>query len=242
MAAGNVADAPKLAEPDRARYAPAMVPRLASLLVPALLSTWTVAAHAADRWAAEFHLGGAWNLPLPLVVRQDGHEDLRFRARWQTRAFELPLYYAGRLATMSGERGWMLDLTHHKLHLANPPAEVGSFAVSHGYNLLTLYRLVERDARRLGFGGGVVIAHPESEVRGARLDEGAGAWGTGYYLAGPTLGALAGWRPERRRGLYATAEARVTLSYAGVPVANGRAQVPNLALHVTVGAGWEGAR
>jgi len=211
-------------------------------LAPALLGLLVAKAHPAGRWAAEVHLGGAWNLPLPLVVRQDGHEELRLRARWDTRAFETPLYYAGRIVHSRGGQGWMLDLTHHKLFLTNPPGEIASFAISHGYNLLSLYRLVERDGRRLGLGGGVVIAHPESEVRGAKQDERAGAWGTGHHVAGPTLGALAGWRPGPRRGLYGTAEARVTLSYAGVPVANGRARVPNLALHVTVGAGWEGAR
>ena len=217
-------------------------PRPAALLLSALLACFAHDARAGDRWAAELHLGGAWNLPMPLLIHQDGYEDLRFRARWETRAFEMPLYYVGRFVSRSGERGWMLDLTHHKIHLANPPAEVASFAVSHGYNLLSLYRLMERDARRVGFGGGVVIAHPESDVRGARQDERAGAFGTGYHVSGPSLGALAAWLPERRQGLYATAEARLTLSYAGMPVANGHARVPNVALHVTVGAGWEGAR
>ena len=212
----------------------------AALLVPALLAAEPWEARAADRWAVEAHLGGAWNLPLPLVIRQDGHDDLHLTARWKTRALQMPLYYVARFVTRGDERGWMVDLTHHKLHLANPPAEVGNFAISHGYNLLSVYRLMEHDSRRLGFGAGAVIAHPESEVRGARLDEHRGAFGAGYYLAGPTVGALASWLPERRNGLYATLEARLTLSYAGVPVANGQARVPNIALHVTLGAGWEG--
>jgi hypothetical protein len=221
---------------------PAIALRASVSLLLALGTFGIGPASAAGRWGAEVHLGGAWNRPLPLVVRQDGHDELRFRARWDTNPFGSPLYYVARLVRRNGEQAWMLDLTHHKVHLANPPAEIGSFAVSHGYNLLAFYRLVERDERRLGLGGGVVIAHPESEVRGAKQDERAGAWGTGYHLAGPTLGALAGWRPVRRNGMYATAEARVTLSWAGVPVAGGRARVPNAALHVTVGAGWEGAR
>lgn len=216
--------------------------RLVGMLSAALLAAGTGDARAAGRWGAELHLGGAWNLPLPLVIRQDGHEDIRLHARWDSRSLRPPLYYAGRLVTRDGDRGWMLDLTHHKLHLANPPAEVKEFSISHGYNLLALYRLMERDRRRLGLGAGVVITHPENEVRGAKLDESGGPLGGGYHLSGPALGTLVAWLPERRDGLYATAEARLTLSYAGVPVAGGRARVPNVALHVTVGAGWEGAR
>lgn len=202
------------------------------------------AARAQDgpRWAVEAHLGAAWNLPLPLAIRQEGEEELRLRARWSTRAFEFPLYYVGRVATRERGGGWALDLTHHKLHLVNPPPEVGSFSVSHGYNLLTLHRLIDREALRYGVGVGVVIAHPESEVRGRRLGESGGTFGGGYWLTGPTAGALIGLVPAPRRGLYPAAELRLTLSRAKVPVAGGDATVPNVAIHATLGVGWEGAR
>jgi hypothetical protein len=208
----------------------------------AFLGAGWAEADAGGRWAVEFHLGGAWNLPLPLMIRQEGHDDLAFRSRWKTRALERPLYYVGRLVTREGDRGWALDLTHHKLYLVDPPDAVQSFAVSHGYNLLTLHRLVECHERSYGLGAGLVIAHPESEVRGQRLAEHGGPFRSGYYLAGPTVGALASWLPERRSGLYPAAEARLTVSYARVPVAGGHARVPNVALHVTVGLGWDGAR
>jgi len=135
-----------------------------------------------------------------------------------------------------------LDLVHHKLHLANPPAGVGSFSVSHGYNLLVLHRMAERKALRYGLGADVVIAHPESEVRGRRLEERGGPFGGGYHLTGPTVGALVGLAPAARRGVYPAAEARLTLSRAKVPVAGGDATVPNVAIHLAVGLGWEGAR
>lgn len=204
----------------------------------------TGAAHARPRprWAVEAHLGAAWNLPLPLAIRQEGEEELRLRARRNTRAFEFPLYYVGRVTTRDGGGGWALDLTHHKVYLANPPAEVGSFSVSHGYNLLTLHRTIDRDALRYGFGAGVVVAHPESEVRGRRLEERGGTIGGGYWLTGPTAGALVGLAPAARDGLYPAAELRLTFSRAKVPVAGGDATVPNVAIHLTVGVGWEGAR
>ena len=205
--------------------------KVAAVLVGlTLLAAGRAEAAAGGRWAAEVHLGGAWNLPLALVIRQEGHEDLAFRAGWRTRAFEPPLYYVGRLVTRRGDRGWALDLTHHKLHLSDPPAAVQSFAVSHGYNLLTLHRLVGREGRRWGLGAGLVIAHPESEVRGRRLDEHGGPFRSGYHLAGPTIGALVSWLPARRDGLYPAAEARITASYARVPVAGGHARVPNVRL------------
>lgn len=194
------------------------------------------------RWALEAHLGAATNLSVPFTIDQDGEKELRFRARWSTRSFEFPLYYVARVSSHVGDWGWALDLTHHKVHLVNPPPEVGAFSISHGYNLLTLQRLHARDDLRFGLGGGVVIAHPESEVRGRRLDERGGTLGGGYYLTGPTLGALVGWAPPPRHGFYPAAELRLTLSRARVPVAAGEASVPNIAFHLTVGVGWEGAR
>lgn len=208
---------------------------------PVLIAAGGAGADTGRRWAAEVHLGGAWNLPLPLLIRQTGHDDLSFRARWETRAFEPPLYYVGRILVRGSHRGWALDLVHHKVHLTRPPAAVQSFAVSHGYNLLMVHRLVDHGTRHHGLGAGLVIAHPENEVRGRRLGERGGPLGRGYYLAGPVLGALASWQPARRGGPYPTAGARFTIAYARVPVVGGHARVPNLALHVTLGVGWAGA-
>lgn len=196
---------------------------------------------AGRRWGAEFHLGGAWNLPMSMVVRQQGHDDLKFRSHWQTRATEVPLYYVVRVIRSNGARGWALDLTHHKLFLDDPPVEIQAFAISHGYNLVTVHRLFERGARRLGVGAGLVVAHPEGEIRGQALDEHGGPWGGGYHLTGPTASALAGWLPARRSGFHATAEARLTGAYASVPIPGGQARVPNLALHLTLGIAWGAA-
>lgn len=199
-------------------------------------------AEGGPRWALEAHLGTAWNLPLPLVIRQRGHPDLAFPARWRTRALERPLYYVARVARWEGDRAWALDLTHHKLYLQNRPPEVGDFAISHGYNLLTVQRLFRENGVRTGAGAGLVAAHPESEIRGLRLDEREGLLGTGYYLSGPTAGALGSVTGAPGGGVYALAEIRLTLSLARVPVAEGSARVPNLALHFTTGIGWESDR
>jgi hypothetical protein len=41
---------------------------------------------------------------------------------------------------MTGNTDWAIEYLHHKLYLSNPPAEVQSFAISHGYNLFAVNR------------------------------------------------------------------------------------------------------
>jgi hypothetical protein len=196
-------------------------------------------AGAALRPGLEAHLGTAWNTPAPLTVRQDGQPDLSFTARYETRAFEIPLYYVYRLLLLdAGGRGWSLDLVHHKLYLQDPPREIGEFAVSHGYNLLVLSRLRATRAWHWGAGAGAVITHPENTVRGRKLSENRGLFRDGYYVSGATLGVFAGRRLLLPGGLHVTGEARASLSWARVPIEGGNADVPNCALHAGMGLGW----
>ncbi len=113
-----------------------------------------------------------------------------------------------------------------------------NFALSHGYNLVTLQRLVERGGWLYGGGVGAVVTHPESEVRGRHFDERGGLFRAGYYLTGPTAAVLFGRSHTLRGRLLATAELKLTLSNASVPSAGGNARVPNLAVHGTVSLGW----
>ena len=182
--------------------------------------------------------GGAWNAPMPIVLRQQGHEALRIDPTWSSRSFEPPIYYGWRITRWGEHSGWALDLTHHKLHLENPPPEVRHFAISHGYNLLTVQRLEGRDGWQFGLGLGAVIAHPESEVRGQPQDEHGGPMGEGYYLSGPTAAALLAYSRDLQGGLLVSFELRLTMSHATVPIAGGDAEVPNLAVHGTIGLGW----
>jgi hypothetical protein len=206
----------------------------AALLLVASMSTL----QARHRWEFEGRLGGAWNVSLPVVLRQRGYDDLRWTARWRTQALKPPLYYSLRVARWRGDAGWAMDLTHHKLYLQNPPPEVQSLSVSHGYNLVTLQRLRAAGDWRYGEAVGAVVAHPESEVRGQRFAEDGGLFGRGYYVGGPTAGVLVGWSPSVAGRLYSTVEARLTVSLARVPIAQGTVRVPNLALHLTAGLGW----
>jgi len=195
-------------------------------------------AHAETRWQLDARAGGAWNVPLPTVVRQEAHPDVRLTARWRTRAFEYPLYYGWRVTRWRDTAGWALDLVHHKLHLEDPPPEIQRLSISHGYNLVTLQRLAERRGWRYGGGLGAVVSHPESEVRGRAFDEHGGLFGAGYYVSGPTVGALLGHSRAIHGRLDAIGELRLTVSYASAPIAGGAVRVPNLAVHGTVGLGW----
>jgi len=175
------------------------------------------------------------------VIRQDGHDELRLKSNWSTYALETPLYYGWRVTRWGEHAGWAFDLTHHKLFLQDPPPEVRSFAISHGYNLLTVQRLWERDRWFHGLGLGAVVAHPESEVRGRPFDEHGGLWGTGYHLSGPSVAAMLGHTRRIKGRVLGSAEVRLTLSHARVPISGGDALVPNLAVHGTVGVGWSSA-
>jgi hypothetical protein len=193
---------------------------------------------ASSRWEVEARLGGAWNAPLPASVRQEGHRTLRWTAHWSTRALDLPLYYGGRIVRWRGDSGWAIDLVHHKLHLDHPPPEIRRFSISHGYNLVTLQRLARRGPWRYGVALGAVVAHPESEIRGVPFVENRGLFRAGYYVTGPTAGAAIARSHALGRRTFTAIEARVTQSFARVPIAGGSARVPNLALHATAGLGW----
>lgn len=183
------------------------------------------------RWRLEAALGGALSLSSTLRVEQADAPPLELDARWDTRSLEGPLYYAVRLA-----RGaWALRFVHHKTYLENPTAEIERFSVSHGYNLLTLERSFAAAGVDLWVGAGIVVAHPESTVRGQTLEESGGLLGGGYYVTGPTA-ALAAGRRLRLGSRFALApEARFTLSRARVPIAGGEASAPNAAFHFLVG-------
>lgn len=192
-------------------------------------------ARAETSWGARVFVGVPFNLPAPVRIRQAGEPDLRFRARWETRPFERPWYWGVGLFRRAGGREWSGELIHHKIYLRNPPPEVQDFSISHGYNFVLLGHGVEvAQGVWARAQAGAVIAHPESTVRGKPLRE-AGGLGGGYHLAGPALAAgIEGRVPLGDRARLALG-ARLVGGYAFVPVADGSARVPNLAVHATAG-------
>jgi hypothetical protein len=196
-------------------------------------------AFAGAGWNVEAYVGAPLNFNTPLTIEQSGHPDLRMSAQYETRPFEAPWYWDVRVGRWSGKAEWAIELTHHKIYLTNPPTEVGAFASSHGYNLLTVSRGWELPWSiwaRLGIG--VVISHPESTVRDQRLGENGGIMGLGYYLSGGTVTAALQKRIRLIGGLYIAGAGMVSASYAVLPVVDGHALVPNVALHALVGVGY----
>jgi hypothetical protein len=182
--------------------------------------------------------GTALNARAPLKISQEGEEDLRFTARYETRALEPPFYYGWRVSRWKGSRAWALDFIHHKIHLTDPPPAVERFSISHGFNLLSIVRLWDFTHIHGYAGLGAVIAHPESTVRGRALAENEGMGNAGYYLGGPAL-TLGGGRSVRILDrLMLSAEMRATLARAKVPVEGGSAWFTHLAAHFLIGAGF----
>jgi hypothetical protein len=202
-----------------------------------LLLLAALAAGPADGFRVQLFAGASTSFGSTLTVRQDASPPLTIDADWAGRPLEGPIYYAVRLSRWSGGRGISLSLIHHKLYLENPTAEVPSFSVSHGYNLLTLERGWLVGGFALEAGAGLVIAHPESTVGGRTWPQDGGLGG-GYYATGPSLAAAASRRFALSPRLEVAVEGRFTASWARVPVAGGEATVNDRAVHLLLGLGW----
>jgi hypothetical protein len=180
--------------------------------------------------------GLQYNVPLPLVIRQSGHPDLRLTARFDTRPFfEVP-YYDVKVGMTREPWAFELELVHHKLYLVNRPPEVDTFEITHGYNPILLN--VVRDDWGVAFraGAGFVFTHPQTTVRGLRFPETGGI--LGWYVSGPAaqVGFSKSW--EFGRHFVAGVEGKAVGAWARVPIVGGSADVPNLSLHGLVTVGW----
>ena len=189
-----------------------------------------VAPPAAVRAQVEFQafLGSSVSAPSPLSITQAGQPDVRFTAHWATRPWLDTWYYAGRVGLWSGDRGWLFDFTHHKIYLTNRPAEVQSFRITNGLNMITVSRGFRRGPLSFAVGAGPIVTFPRTRIRGETLEPGSGFWG-GYFLSGGNLMASATRSFPVLGGLFLSLDARASASYVRVPVAHGHAAVPNFA-------------
>ncbi len=187
--------------------------------------------------------GTSFSLPTPLTISQSGFPDLHFTAQYRTMPFHETYYYAGRLALWGKHHNaWIFDYTHHKLVLSNPPPEVQAFRITFGFNQFAIGRAFYRHGLIWSLAAGPVLANPYSVIRGQLRDHSGGPWNSGYLLSGGTLqgGLSKQFRVFDR--IFVVADSRVSLSYVRVPVANGHASVPNVALHLHFGVGFGGPR
>ena len=121
-------------------------------------------------------------------------------------------------------------LFRSKAYLDNPQQGVDFFEVTHGYNLITANRSWHLRYLSVMAGGGLVVTFPHSTIRGRALNP-------TIDLSGVTGQVAVSRRLRLARHLFAVGEAKITRSWATVPVVNGSASVPNLAVHLIAGLG-----
>ncbi len=194
-------------------------------------------------WRFEVNGGAPVNIPLPISIYQDNEPDIRFTARYKSKAFTSPFYWVWRIGRWSNNKALEIESVHHKLYLINRPEEIHHFHISHGYNLLTINRafeinLLEKHKAIVRAGAGIVLAHPENEVRGKRLDEKTGFAGLGYYISGPALNLSLAKRIDLGDHLYINIESKLNPSVANIPIADGHANVWNIHCALAFGIGW----
>lgn len=190
-------------------------------------------------WSVEVGSGVPYNVPTSLVIKQSNQPDIDLTARYDTDPFRSPYYHDIRIGKWTGNTAWEFEDIHHKVYLQNTTNEVQDFSISHGYNLFYLDRawLAHHFIWRLG--AGVVIAHPESTIRGLAFSQEGGTLNNGgYYLAGPSAMASIGKRFYLSQNFFIQFEGKLTTSYAWVKVADGMAQAPNIAIHGNFGVGY----
>lgn len=194
-------------------------------------------AAAPAQWVFQAATGTAHQFRSRLVIEQDGEEDLDFSAGYATRPFVSGApYYAMRLGRWEGGAAWEFETHHHLVTLVDGPPEVGSFSLTHGYNMNTVNRAWLAAGFVWRLGAGIVITHPESVVRGKKFT-GTG-FAEGFYLSGVCGQAALEKRLPLWGKLFLSLEGKVTAAWARVPVEDGSATVPNYALHGLAGLGY----
>lgn len=187
-------------------------------------------------WAFEVAGGSSVHAPLPISISQEGYPTIELRPSWETHPFEEAPYYSWRVGKWRGDAAWEFELIHDKMIMGNPTAEVSHFEVSHGYNYLLVNRARRQNARTFRLGAGLILSHPETTVRGR--PHGDFDFLQGFYLSGVAAQAAVQHSVNLRGPFYCFAEAKVTGAWARVPVADGNADVPALALHGLLGIGY----
>ena len=193
-------------------------------------------------WSFDIQGGIPVNIPAPLVVRQDGQPTIRLTARYRAEPFVSPGFYVIRGGRWQNDKSWELEFAHHKIFLKNMPPEIEEFSISHGYNILTMNRamkkvLFQKFKYILRLGAGVVIAHPETTIRGLSLDQEKGLFGAGYYISGPVLNITMDKRLYFLDPLFINLELKVNPSVSWVPVEQGQAIVWNFPFTFAFGMG-----
>jgi hypothetical protein len=195
--------------------------------------------YAQSRWSFEAHGGEVYNLPMPLIIKQQGYSDVKLTAIYHTEALTLPVYWDLRLSRWQKDKSWEFEVIHHKLYLNNTSTEVQKFNISHGFNMLLVNRGFDKKKFHYRAGTGIVLAHPESNIRGKEFGDSGDDFDLRYYISGPIVNFSLGKHYRLNNRFYINAEAKTTLAYAQIKVADGKAEVYNIAFHLILGIGFD---
>lgn len=189
-------------------------------------------------WNFEFHGGTVWNVPSRLHIVQKGYPDIDLVARWRGEPFILPVYWDWRISRWQNNRSWELESIHNKMFLDNPTDDIQGFSISHGFNIFTINRGFKKNGFVFRPGLGIVVAHPENNIRHQKLDESYGIFDNGYQITGPSA-ILSIARPLNISSrLFLNPEAKTTFGFSRVKIHQGYADVYNFALHLILGFGF----
>jgi len=193
-------------------------------------------------WSFELHGGVPYNIPAPLIIKQNNEETLRFNARFRSEPLISPYYWVLRISRFKNNKSWELEAIHHKLFLDNKPPEIQDFTISHGYNILTINRsfnklAFKKHAYILRLGAGLVLAHPENTIRNQELNQQKGIFGWGYYIGGAVFNIAVAKRFYFTDRLFVNSEFKFNPSVSKVPIVNGHAIVWNFPVAFALGLG-----
>jgi hypothetical protein len=174
---------------------------------------------------------------------------------FESRSFELPLYYGARIAHSVPRFRWLFveaELIHGKLYLASPQrargggvlqnagasdvpfaAVVEDFNLSHGFNFILFNALMrravyaDRVTATARIGAGPLLPHAESVAGGQRREA--------YELAGIGVQLSGGAEVAVWRRLAVTAEYKWTRAQPHVTLAVGSLQLTAISHHLAVG-------
>lgn len=233
-----------MAESGRARYNVAMIIRSLSLLIVfgVVFASVLPAAHAAESASATHPnglfftgaIGGAFSAPSQLTFKQDDRSDVDVHGTFSNKSFEDYPYWTMRLENWNANNAYEFELIHHKIYLDNTPEEVAYYNVSDGYNLFMLNRARRIGSRIWRLGGGIVIGHAESRVRGQKLDSSGGLGDAGFFVGGPAIQAGVEWRRFTTETLFFSLEQKLTLAYTEFPISDGSVSGYNVAWHINL--------
>lgn len=190
---------------------------------------------AQTNWYIEINSGLPINIISPLIIKQKNQPTIRLWARYYSEPYTLPVYWDIKLSRKKSSTFYELELMHHKLYLQNKTNEIQHFGISHGFNLLIFNTVKETKHFISRWGLGIVIAHPESEIRGKRFGDAVNPYDLGYYITGPVIQYAISKPFIFTSRINLNTELKLLATYSYTPIAEGYAHVWYMGIHLLAG-------